>query len=627
LKTTTLVLWSGRGEAPRIPEGALLRAWPADDATAPEVLDEAAIAWTKEWGRRPLLDGRSFREIAEWKGVSLWWFAEIYLHHSTRATRYVRLVESFHRLLEREAPDEVEALDFPAEESLLLERTCTVRGVLFQGRRAAAPRRRSVAAVSVQSRWNTVKALAAAVKARLAGAPPAPPSDGRRTVLFLSHAAFWREEGTEDREHYFDRIIPGTAALPGLRPFVVAVGPRAAFRRRGARERMGEWLAAPPVTDAWVHVNRYTGFHVFRELRRGTGQVRRLWHALRGAAGMREAFSHRGVRFDDLCAADLAATLLLQLPWAIRSFEEMANVLRVVGPQAVCLYAESSGWGRAALAACRVAGVPTVALQHGILYPTYYSYLHAPDEGGCPRPDRTAVFGEAARRFLVERGGYAPDTLVPTGSPKFDALLAAARDRDRGALRTGLGVADGAPLVVLASRFRGIRETHRAVGSAFPGLVRAVEALGATCLVKPHPAEPPDAYEAVLRECGAKGTRLAPAGSGLVELLQAADVLVTVESLSAVEALVLERPVLILNTPTNLQAMVACGVALGVPEGDDPRDALRRVLFDEATRAELARARETYLSDVAAGVDGRATERILELLRAAAEGRVLASTR
>jgi hypothetical protein len=390
---------------------------------------------------------------------------------------------------------------------------------------------------------------------------------------------------------------------------------------------VGEWLAAPPVTDAWVHVNRYTDFHVFRELRRGTAEVRRLWRTLRASPGMREVFSHRGVRFDDLCAADLAATLLLQLPWAIRSFEEMAAVLRAVRPQAVCLYAESSGWGRAALAACRAAGVPTVALQHGILYPTYYSYLHDPDEGACPRPDRTAVFGEAARRFLVERGGYSPDTLVPTGSPKFDALLAAARDRDRGALRASLGVTDGAPLVVLASRFHGIRETHRAVGTAFPALVRAVEALGATCLVKPHPAEPPDAYEAVIRECGVKGTRLVPTGAGLVELLQAADVLVTVESLSAVEALVLGRPVLILNTPTNLQALVACGVALGVPADEDPQDALRRLLFDGATRAELTRARETYLSDVAAGVDGRATERILALLQAAAEGRVLASSR
>ena len=65
-------------------------------------VEDAAVSWTKAWGARPLLDGRSFRELLSWKGVSLWWFAELYLHHSTRATRYVRLVECFFRILAAE---------------------------------------------------------------------------------------------------------------------------------------------------------------------------------------------------------------------------------------------------------------------------------------------------------------------------------------------------------------------------------------------------------------------------------------------------------------------------------------------------------------------------------------------
>src|SRR6185295_19302036 len=95
-------------------------------------------------------------------------------------------------------------------------------------------------------------------------------------------------------------------------------------------------------------------------------------------------------------------------------------------PACLVLYAESSGWGRAALAACRAAGVPAVALQHGIVYPKYYSYRHGPGEEDCPRPDKTAVFGQAALRLLVEMGGYDPASLVVTGSPKFDDLLASA---------------------------------------------------------------------------------------------------------------------------------------------------------------------------------------------------------
>lgn len=593
---------------------------PKDAAAA---IDDAAIAWTKAWGRRPLMDGKSFRELLVWKGVSLWWFAELYLHHSTEATRYVRLIEAYHRILEAESPDEVEAFGLSPEEALLLARTCTARGILFQGEPARA-RGRGVATflVSLESRWNTVKTLASAIKATLAGPPRLPSDAARRTVLFLSHAAFWRQrhgsgaDGAQEYEHYFDKLIPGVAADARLQAFSVAVGPRAAFRRRGSSDRLRDWLRLHPEGGPYVHVNRYTTARVLRETRRATREIRAAWERLRGSPGVHEAFSHRGVAFFDLSSPDLAATLLLQLPWAVRSYQEMAEVLDAVKPALVCLYAESSGWGRAAILAARARSVATLAIQHGILYPRYYSYLHGPDEADCPRPDTTAVFGEAARRFLVERGGYDPASLVVTGSPKFDDLLAAARTWDRETIRARLGVSTDEKLVVVASRFHGIRRTHRSIGSAFPGLVRAVESLEAVQLVvKPHPAEAPDAYQAAIREAGAARARILPRGSGLLELLHAADVLVTVESLSAVEALVLGRPVVVLNMPTNLAEIVEQGMALGVREGQDPTEALRRVLFDQETRAGLGAARDRYLSDVARGVDGSATARILEVAR------------
>jgi UDP-N-acetylglucosamine 2-epimerase len=281
----------------------------------------------------------------------------------------------------------------------------------------------------------------------------------------------------------------------------------------------------------------------------------------------------------------------------------------------VVLYAESSGWGRAALFACREKGVPTVAVQHGILYPKYYSYRHEADEAECPRPDRTAVFGEEARRLLVSMGAYAPESLVVTGSPKFDALVEAARGWDRVRERARLGVAPEERLLVVASRFRSIRSTHQSIGSAFPGLVRAVERLGARCLVKPHPAEPAAPYEAVLRAEGVRKTRVLGPSEDLVPLLHASDALVTVESLSAVEALVLGRPVLLLNQPSHLRALAEAGVAVAVAAGEDPTEPLRRLLTEPATRASLDAARDRYLSDVAHGVDGLATARLCALVR------------
>ncbi len=589
--------------------------------------DEAAIAWTRAFGKRPLLDGKSFRELFHWKDVSLWWFAELYLHHSTAATRYVRWIEMFHATLERETPDEVVAKGLGVEEALLLARCCTARGVLFQDPpRAPVRRLRWRATLPVlQGRWNEIKTVASALKATLSR-PALADLPGPERALFLSHAAFWRDRATEigateAYEHYFDRLIPETEKRGALQPWVVAVGPRVAFRRRGPAERLGDWLSVDR-GGPFQHINRYVSWGVASATLAAGREMRRAWQTLRTSPALAELFSHRGVRFDDLALPDLAATLLLQLPWAVRSYEEMARALEAIRPAIAVLYAESSGWGRAAVAACRAAHVPTLGVQHGILYPTYYSYRHDPDETDCPRPDRTAVFGEAARRFLIEAGHYTPESLAITGSPKFDELVEAARGWDREAKRKRLGVSPEERLVVVASRHRGIRETHQSLGSAFPSLLKATATLPRTrLLIKPHPAEATDGYANDIRERGAMHATLIEGPAELAELLFAADLLVTVESLSAVEALVLGRPVVILNMPTNLREMVDAGVALGVAAGADPTPALRAALDDAAVREGLRAARQRYLADVASGVDGRATERILDLMQQTAQKR------
>ncbi|HEY7514939.1 MAG TPA: hypothetical protein VIC87_10700 [Vicinamibacteria bacterium] len=96
---------------------------------------EAALrTWARVWGRRPLVDGRSFREIFDWKGASLWWMTESFLRTAPESPACVRLVETWLRILEAEAPDEVEPVGLPARASVLLERAATSRGVLFHGR-------------------------------------------------------------------------------------------------------------------------------------------------------------------------------------------------------------------------------------------------------------------------------------------------------------------------------------------------------------------------------------------------------------------------------------------------------------------------------------------------------------
>jgi UDP-N-acetylglucosamine 2-epimerase len=292
--------------------------------------------------------------------------------------------------------------------------------------------------------------------------------------------------------------------------------------------------------------------------------------------------------------------------------------LRCEKPDVLVLYAESSGLGRAAVLAARDQGIPSLAIQHGIMYPQYYSHEHAPDElakDPVPIPTETAVFGEMARELLMKRGSYAEDRLVVTGSPKFDALVKAAAGYDPKATRARAEIPEKSPFVVLASRWS-------AVGPVFAELVRAVENLDDVhLLVKPHQAESPGAYEKVVARLAPERTRILKASANLVELLFASDGLITVDSLASSEALVLGRPVLVVNLPSNLGSLVERGVALGVPRGESIEDGLRELLFDAERRRRLEERRLRYIQDFAFGADGRSTERIVERILFMAEAK------
>jgi len=308
--------------------------------TSPETKDavEAAVrTWTRVWGRLPLVDGRSFRELAEWKGVSLWWMGEAFFRAATEAPRCVQAAETFLRLLEAERPTEVEPVGLPPRDALLLSRACTVLGVLYHGPSSARPRVKA-------SEWE---------------------ARGRRE----SWAASWRA---------LRRRAPGFA--PGRTALVL---------EPGADPALGELVASLGDEVAVVtHPERLASRRALAAARGARRALRELWPRLRASPGVHESFAHRGVAFFDLAEADLAGLLLSRLPAAVRLYEAAAEWLLAARPKAVLLAVPGRDDRRTLLAAARAAGVPSVVLR-----PAEGEDGERADGG--PQPDQLLT-GEAA---------------------------------------------------------------------------------------------------------------------------------------------------------------------------------------------------------------------------------------
>ena len=596
-----------------------IAASPAIDALGddPEmVLYRAAADWTKGFGTTAMnAKGTTLREALRYRNTTLWWWAELYLHHNTDAARRIRFIELIARVLDDANPARVRTHGLPEDETALAQRLCAARHLAFEGGATTPARSRHERSAMVAGLLDASKVMATATKpaGALDRAFPA------NSILFVSHAAFWRTRAsaagmTEEYEHYFDGLLTETKRR-GRPTVTLGVGPQNTFRTRSSAEKWRERLSIA-ADERYLHVNNFVTPRLAAQAMKAFGQAMSVHRAFRGAHSLNAAFSHRGVSFADLSQNDLAFTLLHQAPWAARCLLEFEAAFERIRPNLVCLYAESSGLGRAAIEAARDVRVKTLGVQHGILYPNYFSYERFENEieAGSPIPDVTAMYGEEGVRVLERVFRYPKGRVVAAGSPRYDSLADEIRRADREARRASLGVGVNEKLVVLASRYQGIRDTHKASGPAFASLLDALHRLdGARLIVKPHPAEPVDAYAKDIMASQARDRVQVISARSLTDILPAADLLVTVESLSATEALVASVPVVILRHPSNLRDLVASGAALGVGDGVDPLPAIEALLNDQKTRAGWKNARDAYLVDVAHGVDGHSLKRLMAL--------------
>jgi hypothetical protein len=335
-----LLLWGGGSAAAarsRHAAGAQVLAWPGADTAAlaaaaipfepaearlgTEALAAVKAAprrWARVWARLPLAEGRSFRELATWRGESLLWAAEGFLRHATAGPRCAQTVELCLRLFEALAPAEVDASGLAPADVALVARAATASGVLFHGD-AGRPRSLPVAAGRDPGRGLRLPFF------HTKGART-PPGGGERTALLL---------------------VSDPEAEPGL---------------AGLREalRADAWLE--PAVVPLAGLVRFETARARDAAREAERELARLHAALRGTPALVAAYAHRGVSFADLAGDDLGALLCVHLPAAVRRMEAAFELVDSLQPALVLLGVDERDERRALGLAAHAAGRPWVVL-------------------------------------------------------------------------------------------------------------------------------------------------------------------------------------------------------------------------------------------------------------------------
>ena len=566
-------------------------------------------AWIKRL-RHLNVEGQPMRRRFTFRGDSLWWFTELYLHKEQVVLAVFRTIAALQRVIERERPIQ---LDVSASGPIvrdLARHTAGLHRLRVSGSRAFRPDGLRLLRVDLRAgglRWSAL-----ASRARL-GRGGAPHSSGK--IAAFVHRAFWRAGAADgSAESYIGPVLQELERRDRDSLQYVGIGPAENFRAR-------RWWHAlhQPSGKSVTPIELLAPLSALRASSELWRQRHALRHALWSSSELRQHAIISGYDCWNVVRDQLAGIALLQWPWSARAMDEAGAALDELRPTAALTYAEAGGWGRALVLEARRRSIPSTGLQHGFIYRSWLNYLHEADEmqpdavnrsdAGFPAPTLTLLFDDYARTHLEQQGRFAAASLTVTGSPRLDALVRAvgalsADDIDRA--RREAGADSSRALVLFAAKYRQARHVLGALAEAIAAMPDVQLA------IKTHPAETADEYAPVA--AGRTNVRVLPPDVPLAPLVRASRAIVTVNSTVALDAAVLGIPALVVGLPNNLSPFVEAGIMAGAANTAEIGTSLRRILYDEQFRLQLERARSVYLRRAGMSATGEAAGRAADAI-------------
>ena len=511
-------------------------------------------------------DGRSLIELTTYRGIALWWFIRFRLFHLAESSQ---LIESL-----------IKNIYFISFADFLYDlHTSILCRVLSRHRKIEmGKKRRFKVLISAQNRqWKNVRDLTGQIK---------------------KCDAFFGSIITELKRRNYEivTVYPLEYSISGLRTLVDKL----------KRQRDITHKAFNVYWSIRIWKKAYDAKRHFRNIWRNVLENDGKFIDLLGKYGLKTELSYY---FNSIFGR------------VVKKIEMAKELVEEEEPDLILLINEYGNFERALVVAGKLKGIPTLAIQHGNIGPLHKGYMYSKDSisanGGiktpyCPIPDKTAVYGRYDYDLLTKMSAYPGSSVVITGQPRYDILVAANRVFSREKFCSKLNLNPDRKIVLVATQNLPIPK-----GEAFlRNILRALKNFPEIqTVIKPHPGEKGEWHKKVVKEEKVSGVVLLSKDSDTLEALYACDLLVTGFSTVITEAIILGKAVVSMHlsksedpTPYYKEA------TLRVYREEDLAPAIRKALFDEKTRKKLKKARKKFISKHAYKQDGKSTERVVGLI-------------
>lgn len=313
----------------------------------------------------------------------------------------------------------------------------------------------------------------------------------------------------------------------------------------------------------------------------------------------RDAFVYQGIQmWSTLEILFKALMAKIYLPNYILTIEAAKLLLTQVRPKSIFLPYETGVYAMAFIVAAEELGIKTIGIQHGIIHKGHFDYsidnLRTKTSSiGCPIPTYLLVFGEFYRKLLVETFSYPSDRVITVGNPAYESVQTEIMDSRRQKILLDVGLDPSKKTVLVAT------SGHQAKYGRGDYDVLIVKALSESLaqmgsdiqvLVKVHPIEDATEYLKIVKEKNAPNLTVI-VEYPIQQLIAICDVFISVLSTTIFEAMVMNKPVIIVEISEkihrDIMSVGESGAAMR-SSSINLSNTILRVIGDSSLRKELS---------------------------------------
>lgn len=319
-----------------------------------------------------------------------------------------------------------------------------------------------------------------------------------------------------------------------------------------------------------------------------------------------EKIEYQGVPLWKYIKDDFLNLFVHIFPQLIKQIEIADLILNAWRPDIIVGADDSDDRERVYFLMGRGRGLPTLLIQHGLASPPalYWKFMST---------DKAAIFDDSTYQVLTEMGLEAKN-LVVTGSPKFDRLVKGQSTKDEICHRLGINPKERVILFTPQPNMGDSFPSERIRKGLITTIYHSITGLEDTALiVKPHPDEDVAFHHHMKSRFNS--VVVTERDFDTQELILACDVLITFHSTTTLEAMIADKPVILVKIPERPDPAqyFEKGATLVVGSEGSLVQALKSIFSDQDVSHKLKTARTNFIHKQKY-MDGKASDRIAGLI-------------